>query len=303
MDAHPATARPPKLLDQVAAKMRLLHYSKRTEEAYVDWIKRFILFHGKRHPREMGGAEVEQFLTHLAVERHVAASTQTQAFSAILLLYQKVLGIELANIDALRAKRPKRLPVVLAVEEVRAILAELDGIDLVQAELLYGAGLRILECCRLRVKDVDLARRQIIVREAKGDVDRAVPLPQRVGPRLREQVEHVAKLHSRDVRAGHGRVWLPHALREKYPAANRELGWQYLFPSSRLSFDPRAAKEPREKMRHHRSESLLQKRVKLATLAAGISKKVSCHTFRHSFATHLLLHFRTKRGACGLDWS
>jgi integron integrase len=284
MVASPPAARPPKLLDQVAAKMRLLHYSKRTEEAYVDWIKRFILFHGKRHPREMGAAEIEQFLTHLAVQRHVSASTQTQAFSAILLLYQKVLGIELANINAMRAKRPKRLPVVLAVEEVRAILAELDGIDLVQAELLYGAGLRILECCRLRVKDVDFTRQQIIVREAKGDVDRAVPLPQRVGPRLRAQVEHVAKLHSRDLRVGHGRVWLPHALRVKYPSANRELAWQYLFPSQRLSYDPRAEDAPgtpREKMRHHRSESLLQKRVKQGALAAGITKRASCHTFRH----------------------
>jgi integron integrase len=292
------------LLDQVAAKMRLFHYSRRTEEAYVDWIKRFILFHHKRHPREMNAREVEQFLTHLAVQRNVSASTQMQAFSAILFLYRQVLEIELAGIDALRAKRPRRLPVVLSVDEVRAIFAELDGIDLVMAELLYGTGMRILEVCRLRIKDIDFDRRQIIVREAKGDVDRAVPLPARVALRLREQVERVRQLHARDLRAGRGRVWLPHALREKYPQADREFGWQYLFPSGRLTYDLRAevvggapslalqacmgGGTQREKMRHHRNENLLQKRLKRAALAAGITKRASCHTLRHSFATHLL---------------
>ena len=284
------SAQPPKLLDQVAHKLRLLHYSRRTEDSYRDWIKRYILFHGKRHPREMGAPEVERFLTHLAVERQVSASTQTQALSAILFLYHKVLEIKLANIDALRAKRPRRLPVVLAVDEVRAIFAELDGIDLVMAELLYGTGMRILEVCRLRVKDVDFARRQIIVREAKGDVDRAVPLPTRIAPRLQEQVERVSQLHARDLCAGRGRVWLPHALREKYPQADRELGWQYLFPSGRLTNDLRATDpaDRRERMRHHRNENLLQKRLKQAVHAAGITKRASCHTLRHSFATHLL---------------
>lgn len=236
---NPQNNQPPKLLDQLAAKTRLLHYSKRTEAAYVDWAKRFILFHNKRHPREMGAAEIEAFLTHLAVERNVAASTQNQAFAAILFLYQKVLEIELPTIDALRAKRPERLPVVLSVEEVRRVLARLDGIDLLQAELLYGTGMRILECCRLRVKDVDFERKQIIVREAKGDKDRAVPLPERVERRLSEQVECAKEIHTRDLAAGHGRVWLPYALREKYPNADREFGWQYLFPSARLSVDPR----------------------------------------------------------------
>jgi len=331
--------RPPKLLDQVAAKTRLLHYSIRTEQAYVDWVKRYILFHNKRHPKDMGAAEIESFLTDLAVRGQVSASTQNQAFSALLFLYQKVLGIELGNINAMRAQRPERLPVVLAVEEVRQILAELDGIDLLMVEMLYGTGMRVLECCRLRIKDVDFARKQIIVRDGKGEKDRAVPLPVRLQTRLREQLERVRKQHARDVKAGHGRVWLPYALTVKFPNAARELGWQYLFPSSRLSADPRASQpegqsppegptphprplspegrgekkgepgasatgegrgkakatpvadapgSPNPLMRHHRHESLLQKRVNAAVKQAGITKKVSCHTFRHSFATHLL---------------
>jgi integron integrase len=302
-----AGAQPPRLLDQVAAKMRLGHYSKRTEAAYLDWIRRFILFHNKRHPREMGAVEIEAFLTHLAVEGRVAASTQNQAFAALLYLYQRVLEIELPRLDALRARRPERLPVVLSVEEIRALFAELDGIDLLMAEILYGAGLRVLECCRLRVKDVDFARKQIVVRGGKGEKDRVVPLPMRVEGRLREQVERVKQIHERDFQAGHGRVWLPYALREKFPNADRELGWQYLFPSSRLSVDPRETDPMEDRWqglsagrsstrrgneailrRHHRHENLLQKRVKAAVLAARITKKVSCHTFRHSFATHLL---------------
>jgi integron integrase len=294
-----STPQPPKLLDQVAAKMRMLHYAKRTERAYVDWIKRYILFHKKKHPREMAAPQIESFLTYLAVEGNVTASTQNQAFSALLFLYHKILGIQLPNISALRARRSKRLPVVLSVAEVRALLAELDGIDLLMAEILYGTGMRLLECCRLRVKDVDLARKQLLVREAKGDKDRAVPLPSRLEERLRQQVESVRRLHERDLRAGCGRVWLPHALKVKYPNADRQLGWQYLFPSSRLSVDPRYEPDgdrlfgstghgTGEKMRHHRHENLLQKRLKAAVNAAGLTKKVSCHTLRHSFATHLL---------------
>ena len=283
---HPPSTQPPKLLDQVAAKMRLLHYSIRTEEAYLDWIKRFILFHHRQHPRLMGAPEIEAFLTDLAVNSSVAASTQNQAFSALLFLYQKVLEIKLPSLNALRAQRPARLPVVLAVDEVRAVLAELDGIELLQAEILYGTGLRILECCRLRVKDVDFARKQIVVRDGKGEKDRVVPLPARATARLREQVAQVRRLHDRDLRNGNGRVWLPHALQKKFPGANGELGWQYLFPSGRLSVDPRA--NDGVLRRHHRHENLLQKRVKAAVIAARLTKKVSCHTFRHSFATHLL---------------
>jgi integron integrase len=281
---------PPRLLDRVRSKMRLLHYAIRTEEAYVDWIRRYILFHGKKHPAEMGGPEVETFLTHLAVVGHVAASTQNQALAALLFLYQQVLEIELPKLDSVRAKRPTRLPVVLSVAEVKAVLDRMEGVYGQMAELMYGAGLRLLETCRLRVKDLDFERRQIVVREGKGDKDRVVPLPRRLVDRLQVQIEHVKKIHERDLADGHGKVWLPGALREKYPRAERELGWQYLYPSSRLSVDPRddmpAAQRPLR--RHHVHENMVQKVVRKAILAAGITKVASCHTFRHSFATHLL---------------
>ena len=274
------------MLDRLRGKTRLLHYSKRTEVAYVDWATKFILFHGKRHPREMGAAEIAAYLTHLAVERKLAASTQNQAFSAILFLYQQVLEIELERVEFLRAQRPERLPVVLAVEEVRALLDGMTGIHRLLAELLYGSGLRILECCRLRVKDVDFARHQILIRDGKGEKDRVVPLPRRSEAKLRAQLAEVKRIHTRDLAAGHGRVWLPYAYAEKWPGAAREFGWQYLFPSGRLSVDPRA--EDGVLRRHHLHENGLQKEVKKAVIACGFTKKVSCHTFRHSFATHLL---------------
>ena len=250
----------------------------------------------------MGAKEIEAFLTHLAVEGHVAASTQNQALSALLYLYRSVLEIELPMLDAVRAKRPERLPVVMSIAEVRRVLEHMrgeNGVYRLMAELMYGSGLRLLECCRLRVKDIDFDRRQIVVREGKGDKDRAVPLPDRLRRPLTEQMEPVRRLHEQDVAAGYGRVWLPTALKEKFPNAERELGWQYLFPSSRLSVDPREegsgfgvqGSEPgieRVKRRHHVDENSVQKVVRAAVLAAGLTKKVSCHTFRHSFATHLL---------------
>ncbi len=277
----------PKLLDQVRQKCRMLHYAKRTEEAYVDWIRRFILFHDKRHPSEMNSPEIEAFLTHLAVSKQVAASTQNQALCAILFLYKKVLQTELPLLNAVRAKRPQQLPVVLSVDEVRQVLDKLPRNHLgLMIELLYGTGMRLMECCRLRVKDVDFPRRQLIIREGKGEKDRAVPFPLRTKERLTEQIELVRRLHAADLAQGYGCVWLPYALRTKYPNADRELKWQYLFPAASLSIDPRDPSGP--KRRHHCHESSVQKVLRKAALASGVNKKIGCHTMRHSFATHLL---------------
>lgn len=277
----------PKLLDRVREKCRVLHYAKRTEDAYVDWIRKYILFHGKRHPADMGGPEVERFLTHLAVRNHVAASTQNQALSALLFLYKKVLELELPLVNAVRAKRPIRLPTVLSVEETRQVLRKLPhDVNGLMVELLYGTGMRLMDCCRLRVKDLDFGRNQIVVREGKGDKDRVVPLPERLKTPLREQVERVRHRHAQDLAEGHGRVWLPTALARKFPNAERELAWQYLFPATRLSHDPRETGGPWR--RHHVDESVLQKLVRRAAAESGVRKKVTCHTFRHSFATHLL---------------
>ena len=275
-----------RLLDQVREATRRLHYSIRTEEAYVAWSRRFILFHGKRHPLEMGEPEVIAFLTHLAVQRDVAASTQNQALSALLFLYKVVLGRPLnwLNDEVVRARNSERLPTVFSRAEARAVLAQLDGTPWLAASLMYGSGLRLMECLRLRVKDIDLDQVHIIVRDGKGRKDRATLLPASSIDPLRRQIEHVQALHDSDLRDGFGRVHLPHALALKYPEADRQPGWQYLFPSGRRAVNPRTGIV----RRHHLDESALQKAVKRAIRAAGVIKPASCHTFRHSFATHLL---------------
>lgn len=277
--------REPKLLDQVRQAIRTRHYSLRTEEAYVQWIKRFILFHNKRHPREMGTEEVNRFLSDLAINQKVAASTQNQALHAILFLYKHVLKHDIGRLDdVVRAKRPKKLPAVFSREEVKAVLNGLSGTPWIMACLLYGSGLRLMECIRLRVKDIDFSYNQIVVRDGKGDKDRVTMLPLNVKNLLQQHLQEVKKLHGKDLNEGFGEVYLPYALEGKYPNANREWAWQYVFPSSKRSMDPRTGKE----RRHHVSQLVLQRAVKEAIRKAGIPKAASCHTFRHSFATHLL---------------
>jgi len=274
-----------KLLDQVRDALRLKHYSIRTEEAYVDWIKRYILFHSKRHPKDMGLAQVQAFLTHLAVEGQVAASTQNQALSALLFLYREVLKIDLDTpLDAVRAKKPSRLPVVLTRAETHQVIQGLAGMYQLMAKLLYGSGLRLMECVRLRVKDIDFDLREIGVRDAKGGHERVTMLPASLVTPLQEHLQRVKLLHERDLAAGLGQVYLPYALERKYPTASVEWGWQYVFPSDRLSLDPRSGL----RRRHHVDESNLQRAVKDAVRLARVAKPASCHTFRHSFATHLL---------------
>ena len=276
--------KPPKLLEQVAAKMRVKHYSIRTEKTYVDWIKRYILHHGKRHPKEMGAAEVEDFLTHLAVTRNVSASTQNQAKSALLYLYKEVLGIELPWLDVTQAKTPQRLPVVLTQAEVQAVLSRMDGTMWLIASLLYGSGLRIMEALRLRVKDIDFARREILVREGKGFKDRVTMLPLSLVQPLKSHLSKVQSLHAQDLAAGFGAVFMPSALDKKYPSAAKDWSWQYVFPSVKLSIDPRS----NVTRRHHADEKTVQRNVKKAVQLAGLTKLATPHTFRHSFATHLL---------------
>ena len=280
-----APAHPPRLLDQVRARCRALHYSLRTERAYVGWARRFILANGRRHPRDMGAPEVEAFLSMLAVRDNVAANTQNQALSSLLFLYREVLRIELPWMESVtRAKRPKKLPVVLSPDEARRLLSLMDGQPQLMASLLYGAGMRLMECVRLRVKDVDFARGEILVRNGKGGKDRRVPLPRSLRDRLQAQLARVALLHAQDLAAGRGEVWLPHALSRKYPNAAREPGWQYVFPAPRLSKDPRSG----ALRRHHVDEGVLQRAVAAARVGAGIVKPATCHTLRHSFATHLI---------------
>jgi len=275
----------PRLLDRVREVLRRKHYSIRTEEAYVGWIKRFVLFHDKRHPRELGLPEVDAFLTDLAVHQGVAASTQNQALSALLFLYSEVLQQPLDGpVQAVRAKQPERLPTVLTRDEVGRVLDALSGMHRLMAQLLYSSGLRLMECVRLRIKDVDFAQRQIVVRDGKGGKDRVTMLPERLVTPLQEHLRHVQLLHARDLREGYGAVYLPDAFERKSTHASREWIWQYVFPAEQRSEDPRSGAV----RRHHVDESGLQKAVKRATTLAQIPKRVTCHTFRHSFATHLL---------------
>jgi integron integrase len=284
-DESAESPRPGALLAAVADRCRLKHYSRRTETAYLGWIRRFILFHNRQHPSKLGGPEVEQFLTHLAVGGGVAAGTQNQALSAILFLYREVLQAQLPWVDnVVRAKRPQRLPVVLSQAEVARVLARLEGRDWLMANLMYGTGMRLMECVRLRVKDVDFARNEILVRDGKGAKDRHTVLPARLVEPLQRQLALVQELHREDLRSHWDGVWLPHALARKYRSAPRELGWQYFFPARDRSPDPRGGLI----RRHHVDEKSLQRAVRQAVLATGLRKPATCHTLRHCFATHLL---------------
>ena len=277
--------KPKKLLDQLRDTIRLKHYSYSTEKTYVHWARRYILYHNKRHPAEMGAAEIEAFLTYLAKEGYVSSSTQNQALNALLFLFRNVLQIDLpVPLHALRAKRSEHLPTVLSKDEVASVLAGMQGLHQLMAKLLYGCGLRLMECLRLRVKDIDFEQSQIIVREGKGEKDRATMLPASLIQPLKNQITFVKNQHERDLAQGYGSVELPFALARKYPAADKEFGWQYIFPSDRLSTDPRSGII----RRHHLDPSGLQRAVRAAVKLAKIDKPVSPHTFRHCFATHLL---------------
>jgi integron integrase len=276
---------PPKLLDRVRAEIRARHYSRRTEDAYVQWIRRFILFHGKRHPTTLGADDVTAFVTALAVRESVAASTQNQALSAVLFLYRDVLRQDLGEIErAPRAKTPVHVPVVLSVDEVRSVLRSLAGVPWLVASLLYGTGLRLQECLELRVKDIDFDRREITVRRGKGAKDRRVMLPDTLREPLRRHLDDVRRVHNADLAAGCGRVVLPDALERKYPSAPCEWRWQFVFPAGRLCRDPRYGPPSR----YHLHETVIQRAVTDGARDAGLTKRVTCHTFRHSFATHLL---------------
>jgi integron integrase len=267
-------------MDQVSDALRTKHYSLRTEQTYKDWIKRYILFHGKRHPKDLGAPEIQAFITHLAVEKNVAASTQNQALSAVLFLYRNVLqtGIDIPP-GIIRARKSKTLPVVLTRQEALAVISKMSGAPQLMAKILYGGGLRLMECVRLRLKDIDFGNRQIIVRDGKGEDDRLTVLPASLIPVLQRQIQTVQRIHQTDLGDGFGEIHLPYALARKYPNAARETAWQYLFPSTNLSVDPATKKT----MRHHIDESLLQKAVRAAAKAAGVQKHVTPHTFRHSF--------------------
>ena len=274
-----------KFLEEVRRAMRLRHYSLRTEQTYLDWIRQFILFHGKRHPNDLGEVEISAFLTHLAADRNVAASTQNQALSALLFLYQQFFQRKVGFLnDVERAKRPAKLPVVLTSEEAQAIIGQLSGSYRLMANLLYGSGLRLMECVRLRVKDLDFGYGQITVRDGKGGKDRVTMLPDSLREPLERHLRKVKVLHEDDLAEGFGSVYLPHALERKYPNAHRDWLWQYVFPAAQRSLDPLSQRW----QRHHVGEKSLQVAVQKAVRHSGVAKPASCHSFRHSFATHLL---------------
>lgn len=278
-------SRNPRLLDQLKEALRSRHYSRRTEETYCHWVKRFIYFHNIRHPAEMAEPEINAFLTHLAVKEKVSASTQNQALSALLFLYRHVLGREVGHLgDVIRARKPTRLPVVMTREEVKAVLANLTGDKWLMASLMYGAGLRLMECLRLRVQDVDFSRNEILVRDGKGAKDRITMLPESLKAPLQDHLKKVKTVHERDLSDGWGRVHMPEALDRKYPNAPKEWRWQWVFPQENRWKNAKTG----EQGRHHVDESLVQKAVREAVTRAGLTKRATCHTFRHSFATHLL---------------
>jgi len=293
----------PRLLDRVREAIRARHYSLRTEEAYVGWIRRFILFHQKRHPIEMAEPEINAFVTHLAVQSSIGASTQTQALSALMFLYRHVLRKPLPDLDTvIRAKRPGRLPSVLTRSEVKRILGRMNGTPRLVATLLYGTGMRLLECLRLRVKDLEFGNNRVIVRDTKGGEDRVVPFPVVARAEMPSWLSRVKRIHDSDLADGFGSVYLPDAIARKFPGSEREWGWQYVFPGEHRSHDPRG-KELRRRpgsaapvltptgqpeRRHHLHETVIQRALRRAVLDVGISRRISCHTFRHSFATHLL---------------
>ncbi|PTQ89490.1 integron integrase [Agitococcus lubricus] len=275
----------PKVLDLLRQRIRAYHYSIRTEDAYVQWVKRFIWFNEHKHPNLMGKVEIENFLVHLANQGFMSGSSQNQALAALLFFYKQVLGFPAEQFnDILRAKRKTKLPTVLAKQEVERLLDGLEGVIALMAHLLYGTGMRLMECVRLRVQDIDFELNQIMVRNGKGSKDRVTMLPTRLKASLKSQIQSVSQLHQQDKQKGYGEVYLPYALEKKFPYASRELGWQYLFPAQRLSLDPRTQRV----RRHHIDEKLLQRQIKLAAIACNLNKHVTPHALRHSFATHLL---------------
>jgi integron integrase len=274
-----------RLLDQMRQALRSHHYNRRTEQTYCLWVRRFVQFHSLRHPAEMGEPEINAFLTHLAVKKKVSASTQNQALSALLFLYRHVLGREVGDLgDIIRARKPQRLPVVMAREEVKAVLGCLEGDKWLMASLMYGSGLRLMECLRLRVQDIDFARGEILVRDGKGAKDRITMLPESLKAPLKKHLRTVKAIHEKDTKEGWGRVQMPDALDRKYPNAPAEWRWQWVFPQENRWKNKRTGQEGR----HHVHESVVQRAVKETVIKARIVKRVSCHTFRHSFATHLL---------------